>query len=136
MVRGRKIYNKLTSQLGESLTEVLFALLISSAGLLLLANMLTASGKMVVNSRESMKVYIAEENRITAQEDSDNTSDGVGTVIVTATATDMNNNIIWLTDISNSPLSSSAATLSDTILIKYYVNTKSGGKPVISYKAK
>lgn len=49
---------------GESIAEVLIALLISSLGILMLAGMITSSSKMIQNSQDTMKKYYIENNKL------------------------------------------------------------------------
>ena len=63
--------NKLKNNKGESLGEVLVALLISSLGILMLAGMLTSSSNIVMKSKLSMKDYYNENNRLEAQDSND-----------------------------------------------------------------
>ena len=55
----RRIRKKLKSQAGESIGEVLIALLISSLALVMLASMISATNNMVKNSDTAMKDYYA-----------------------------------------------------------------------------
>ena len=55
------VSDKLKSQAGETLSEVLIALLISALALTILANMISASTRMVMNSRERLEEYYAAE---------------------------------------------------------------------------
>ena len=54
-------------QRGESIGEVLVALLISSIGLVLLASMISSASKMVTNSKSKIEQYVVEENKIVEQ---------------------------------------------------------------------
>lgn len=49
--------NKLRSQAGETIAEVLVAMLISALALTMLASMITATVSMVTRSKEKMKEY-------------------------------------------------------------------------------
>lgn len=49
--------NKLRSQAGETIAEVLVSLLISALALTMLASMITATVSMVTRSKEKMKEY-------------------------------------------------------------------------------
>ncbi len=52
-----KIFEKLHSKAGESIGEVLVALLISALALVMLASMITSSSRMIQNSRVKMEEY-------------------------------------------------------------------------------
>lgn len=81
-------------QKGESIGEVLVALLISSLGLVLLASMISSASKMVTSSKSKIEQYIVRENVIVKQ-------DGEGTA---ATATiKIGANDVQLTDESSVP---------------------------------
>lgn len=80
-------------QRGESIGEVLVALLISSFGLVLLASMISSASKMVTNSKSKVEQYIKEENVIVKQDESKNHGDGTVTIKI-------NGNSVQLTDSS------------------------------------
>ena len=52
-----KVIRKLKSSSGESIAEVLIALLLSSLALIMLAGMINASGNMVSTSRKTLEAY-------------------------------------------------------------------------------
>ncbi len=52
-----RVSKKLKSRAGETLSEVLIALLIAALALTILANMISASSKMVLDSRGSLEKY-------------------------------------------------------------------------------
>ena len=53
----KKIRSKLQSKRGESLSEVLIALLISALALTILASMISASSNIVMTSRRALENY-------------------------------------------------------------------------------
>ena len=53
---------KLKGQAGESITEILIALLISSFALIMLAGMITASSRSITSSSEAIESYYAGED--------------------------------------------------------------------------
>ena len=58
----RKLVRKrLVSRAGESLAEVLVALMISALGLMMLAGMISSSSSLVMKSKDTMRDYIAAE---------------------------------------------------------------------------
>ncbi len=60
----KKALKTLKSQGGETISEVLIALLVSALALTMLASMITSSSRMVTGSMRAMTAYIAEENNI------------------------------------------------------------------------
>ena len=56
----KNIRKKLKSTAGESLAEVLIALLISALALVMLAEMINASANMIMRSRKTMEDYYTE----------------------------------------------------------------------------
>ena len=61
--RGKQ---RLLDRQGESITEVLIALLISALGLTILASMITASAKMISNSQNTVTAYFNAESSLEA----------------------------------------------------------------------
>ena len=55
-----RIKKKIRSRTGDSIAEVLIALLISSLALVMLASMITASANMITKSRDTLEDYYAE----------------------------------------------------------------------------
>lgn len=60
----KKVRNKIKNNNGESISEVLVALLISTLGLVMLATMITTSTKLVTRSEESMDQFVEAENAL------------------------------------------------------------------------
>lgn len=58
---------KLCSKLGESIAEVLVALLIAALGLLMFASMITSSSRIIQKSSNKIQEYVQEENYIVQQ---------------------------------------------------------------------
>lgn len=58
-MRKRRFVEKLKSQVGESIAEVLIALLISSLALVMLASMISSTTSMVSRGKSAMKEYYA-----------------------------------------------------------------------------
>lgn len=104
---AKKLRDRLRSRAGESIGEVLVALLISVLGLMLLAGMIAASTRMVQRNRESMNAYIDGGNKLAEQ----SAQDGSGTVTLNY-----------------------GGSASSTVNVSYYKTTVNG-KTVISYKA-
>lgn len=60
----KRIKRRLGSRAGESLTEVLVALMVSAIGLMLLAGMINVSSNMVTRSKDSVRLYVGEEAKM------------------------------------------------------------------------
>lgn len=115
----KKMRSRLRSQRGESITEVLFAVMISAIALTMLALMINATTKMVIHSRSTMEDYVSQNNGIVEKG-----SAGVpGTATFYIVNPDTSTTPILLTD------DSVVATP-----IRYYVNDSLGKVPVTSYK--
>ena len=56
----KSLCRKLKSRAGETISEVLIALLISSLGLVMLAAMITASARTITKSREVLETYYSD----------------------------------------------------------------------------
>ena len=68
MKRFRKaVCNKLKNQRGETLAEVLIAVLVSTLGLTLLASMIAYSGDIITRSKKYYKDYVERENALVAE---------------------------------------------------------------------
>ena len=109
----KRLIDKLRSQIGESIAEVLVALLISAVALMLLANMVTSATRIVTGNREAFNQYITAGNALASHEGTTSS----GTVSFAKDGASMK-----LTD---DPSSSS------TITVTYYTNTRRNA--VISY---
>ena len=107
------IKSKLNSKSGESITEGLVALLISSLGLLLLAGMITSTNRIVSRSKEATRNYIEQNNALVEQ----------GTSLETGTVSFSGGGSEKLTNNSG-----------DTISVTYYTNEQTGSTPVTAYK--
>ena len=57
--RGSSLKRKIRSRKGDSIAEVLIALLISSLALVMLASMISSSGRMITTSQSVMEKYYA-----------------------------------------------------------------------------
>ena len=74
MPKRSMILRRLRSKAGESITEVLVALMISALGLMLLAGMITASSNMITKSRDKITDYVAGEVSMIEKEGGSNVS--------------------------------------------------------------
>jgi len=104
---AKKLRARLRSRAGESISEVLIALLISSLGLVLLAGMISASVRMLQRNEENMTSYITGGNTLAAQPSQD----------------------------KNGNVTLQYGSASNTVDVTYY-ETSVNGKTVISYKYK
>ena len=109
-----KLKIKLNSKSGESITEVLVALLISSLGLLLLAGMITSTNRIVSRSKEATKQYVQQTNALVEQS---GTGSGSGSVTF-----------------SGGGLTKLTYNSGDSISVTYYTNDQSGSNAVTAYK--
>ena len=66
---------KLRSQAGETIAEVLVALLISSVALIMLASMISATSSMVTRSKTAMEAYYEANESLERRTDSTKTAD-------------------------------------------------------------
>lgn len=109
-----KLKNKLRSQAGESIAEVLVSLLIAALSLMLLAGMISATFDMVTRSRETVKTYVQANNTLVEQSG----TGAAGSVSFTA--------------------GGSALTLTEgstgSVNVSCFTNDTVGGKTVTSYK--
>lgn len=113
----KKLRAKLRARQGESLTEVLVAVLIAALSLVILASMVSSSGKMITASGETMDRYVQAENRL-----------------VTQTGASVNGSVT-LRDSAGQPV-----RLTDddgtAVPVQYYIDDEIGGCQVVSYKVR
>ncbi len=112
----KKLNRRLSGRGGESIAEVLIALLISSLGIVMLAAMITASARLLTKSRDSIERYVDAENRLAEQ--------GSSSLSGTVTLQAQNGSSLRLKD-----------GLGADIDVLYYLNDESGGDAVVSYRA-
>ena len=105
---------KLRSSRGESIGEVLIAVLIAALALLMLAEMIASSTRLITQSKAKMSAYYDANNALTEQA-------GDGTLTGSVTLADESNTAV--------KLENGAASQAVT----YYVNETSGSVPVVSY---
>lgn len=101
-----QIKKRIKSRNGESITEVLVALLISMLGLVLLATMITSSAKLITQSRDAMSGYVEKGNALAA---------GSGS------------------SISSGKISISLNENSYTTSVSYFINDTFSKTPVVAY---
>ncbi len=115
MTIKKRIAARLKDKKGETLMELLFAMLISSLGMIILAGMIVASTNIIKRGNEVLKSYVTEENKIVAQDTASETETAAFKISGTARK---------LTDYDDS----------DYVSVSYYENDKIGGKKVVTYK--
>ena len=113
-----KIVSKLKSRSGESIGEVLIALLVAAVGLVLLAGMIASTTNLVERSRNKMGDYVAAD-KVVVEKSGD--SGNEGTVVIRSGAQSVK-------------LSDDRASAS--IPVVYYTNSSIPGQDVTSYKVK
>ena len=116
-----RMHHKLKSKKGESITEVLVALLISALAIVLLAGMVNASTNMILKSKDKMEKYANAENSVVERN---------GNEPATGTVTfKIGENKIRLNDDNN-------GTTDNEVSVEYYTNDESVKYTVRSYKVK
>ncbi len=110
----KKLNSKFRTEKGESIAEVLVALLISSVGLVMLAAMISSSVKMLQQSKTGLFDYVEAENSIVEQSGGES-----GSIIIKS-----GDAKISLTDTSGDP-----------IQVHYFVETVNSTHNIVSYRA-
>ena len=123
----KKRRNRLREQRGESISEVLIAVLISAIALTMLATMISATTRLVLRSKSQTEEYVEKNNQLVEKGDSDRS----GEVIVELVRSGSTQKI-RLTDDTNYGLDDENAV----IPVQYYVNKNIGKVSVTSYKIK
>ena len=113
----KKLKSRLRSQKGESISEVLVAVLVSMVALTMLAMMITATTKMVIRSRTKMDEYV-KSNNVLVEKNTVGLTGSASFYIVKEGA----ETLTTLTDASTA-----------SIPVRYYVNDSLGNVMVISY---
>ena len=112
---------KLKSAAGESLAEVLIALLIAAMAMAMLATAISSTARIVTRSKTAMKEYYDGNNALEAASSGNEYTEVIGLTIVF--------DGVWLTDPEGPDDDSESFDVSG------FWNKKSGEKvPVISYK--
>lgn len=131
MTIKKRIAARLKDKKGETLMELLFAMLISSLGMIILAGMIVASTNIIKRGNEVLKSYVTEENKIVAQDTASETETGSATFKISGTARMLTDYDDSDTDYDDSDTDSDD---SNQVSVSYYVNDKIGGKKVVTYK--
>lgn len=122
----KKMKSRLRSKKGESIAEVLVAVLLSAIGLTMLATMISATSKMVIRSRNLTKEYVEQNNQLVEKKDGTPTRTGsVQVRRVDSTSPDGTPIKLYGVPTANEDYS---------IPVKYYVNSRVGNVEVTSYK--
>ena len=109
---------KLRSNKGDSIAEVLVALLISVLALTILAGMITSSKDALDRSKHKMDAYNTDNAALVSQS---STSDGTGTVTLNVTET------------GGTAAAWNLSGDTSTAAVNYYVNQQFASKPVVAY---
>ncbi len=123
----KRMLEKLRSRRGDSLAEVLVAMLISAVALVMLASMIASSGRMIRRSRESMENYDAANNVLASMPDT------VPAAVKTVTKA---------SNVELNVKNADTQTVSQTVRLKtaganfvtVYENAGYAGKTVVAYK--
>lgn len=119
----KRMLEKLRSRRGDSIAEVLVAMLISAVALVLLASMIASSSRMIRRSRESMEDYDAANNVLAAMPDT--VPDTVHTV---TKASDVELNV------KNADSQTVRLKTASGNVVTVYENAGYAGKTVVAYK--
>jgi len=112
---AKRIYGKLNDSRGDSIAEVLVALLIAAVALVMLASMIASSSSMIIRSRGYMTDYYDQNNDLI--DNAANQHDGT----VTVKASD-----------GTSPYG--ITENGETLNVKYTVNDSYKGGRIVSYR--
>ncbi|MBO4419995.1 MAG: hypothetical protein J5789_09265 [Oscillospiraceae bacterium] len=117
----RRLKARLRSKRGESIAEVLIALMISSMALVLLAGMITATTGIVKKSKDATNEYTGKSNQLVEKLDSECSGSGEVHFLL--------RNVSGA--LSDTKLTDSAE---ESISVLYYVNESIGSVKVTSYE--
>ena len=77
----KKMMQKLRSRAGESISEVLIAMLVSALGLAMLAGVITTSTRIITKSRETAKTFTQSENALESHDTASLEAQSSGNVV-------------------------------------------------------
>ena len=117
----KRIKGKIKNEKGESLSEVLIALLVSVLGMVLLASMITASTNIIMKSKNKMKQYVTAENYVVGHTDTETPPEGITAGTGTVSTGDK-------------PLVNDIGGSTNPLAVSFYSNNVFGNKPVVVYK--
>lgn len=118
----KKMKARLKSLSGESIAEVLVAVMLSAIGLTMLALMISATTRMVIRSKNITSDYVGSNNQLV--EKGDTTFNGEVEVLFVDPVSGVGQYIL-LTDESSKDYK---------ISVRYYINNNIGNVSVTSYK--
>ena len=118
----KQISAKLNSRSGESIAEVLVALLISALALVMLASMITSSVDLVTKSRQTMDAYYRK-NAVVAEQK-------IGVQVLD----DLNKAKSIQISLDGKSGSYGLVKADEEISLSYFINDKNARYPVVSYK--
>lgn len=116
---GEITAKKVLDKRGESIAEVLIALLISALALTILASMITSTKNVLDTSKKKMNEYNS--HAAVLAEQTSGSSAGTGTVKMTVSGAGGTSTIWNMTGDTS------------TASVKYYVNREFSGTPVVAY---
>ena len=119
-MRKSNALTKLKSQKGETIAELLVALLIAALALTMLAAMISSSSKVILRSMDSMVKYVAAENEIVSRREDGEQGTGTATFKIKKDGAETTRKL-------------SNEDSSDSISVDYYQTDAFGKIPVISY---
>ncbi len=117
----RKLKFKLRGKRGESLTEVLIAVLISSIALVMLASMIATTQRIVTRTKASTEEYVTGNNKLVEKEETSKI--GTGNVQFVAGVDKSSYYLTQLTD-----------NTAQNIPVQYYVNSALKNVLVAAYE--
>lgn len=112
-----RILKRICSQRGESLTEVLVAIVVGALAILLLAGAVNVAANINRESRDAMNAYYQANNALVA-EGGDGVVTGKG-------------NVIKIVDTSDSHMT---WTSGGDLNVKYAIDDKTSDSPIVSYE--
>ena len=119
----KKWIAKLNSRTGDSIAEVLVALLISALGLVILASMIISSTRMISSSRDKMERYY-EANNILESQSGESSASGA----------------VWIWHVSEEDTSSAVkfhvSQTNNSIPLEFFMNDSLGNISIEAYKKK
>ena len=123
---GNRIRKKIHDHKGDSIAEVLIALLISSLALVMLASMITSATKMITNSKAKMNDYYTANNSISAY-----TAPAIPIEVANRSG---NSNVTIEITSSDAPTADPLKSLDKNYPVQYYGNYVFQNKPVIIFE--
>ena len=131
-----KLATKLKNSAGESIAEVLIALLIAALALTMLASVISTSSRIITTTKEKMKTYYEENDKLSAQGTTTNT---LGLTIEVKSWKFKAPDATVFTNHTHPSVPASTSTYNTHLIngdtsVLYYMNDKLGGTKVVSFK--